>query len=323
MDNIRKFIARVHAFGLKVPILQALTSITRRMNLPIQHCLRKMVRYNLNLYIENNYREILSKEYKNECKDIIDKDYPIWIFWEQVIEQAPEVVKICVNSIIEHNPERKVNIISRDNLEDYIELPDYIVEKHKCGKISYAHFSDIVRFALLYTWGGVWMDATLYQSGPLNFGSHKIEDYTLFTSKGSYANLGCLFTSFFIACNRGNALACWMRDFYFRYWEKEDEIIDYLLIDVALMAGYDNIAEIREQVDLIPMVDTNENMYRLFYIYRNQKYDDDIFSQLTRTFPLHKFSYKFNLVKKIDGKLTFYGMIYNRYISKQEMDNDL
>lgn len=114
-----------------------------------------------------------------------------------------------------------------------------------------------------------------------------------------------------------------MRDFYFRYWEKEDEIIDYLLIDVALMAGYDNIAEIREQVDLIPMVDTNENMYRLFYIYRNQKYDDDIFSQLTRTFPLHKFSYKFNLVKKIDGKLTFYGMIYNRYISKQEMDNDL
>ena len=97
----------------------------------------------------------MSKEYKNECKDIIDKDYPIWIFWEQGIEQAPEVVKICVNSIIEHNPERKVNIISRDNLEDYIELPDYIVEKHKCGKISYAHFSDIVRFALLYTWGGM------------------------------------------------------------------------------------------------------------------------------------------------------------------------
>lgn len=34
------------------------------------------------------------------------------------------------------------------------------------------------------------------------------------------------------------------------------------------MVGYENISEIRHQIDLLPDIDTNENMFRLFYVYK-------------------------------------------------------
>lgn len=33
--------------------------------------------------------------------------------------------------------------------------------------MSRAHYSDIIRLALLYSYGGIWLDATIYMSGPL------------------------------------------------------------------------------------------------------------------------------------------------------------
>lgn len=111
MRNIKKFFLETANFGIKIPFFQAVTTIARKMNLPIQDMLRSIVRKNLRIYIENNYREILLKEYRNENTDTIDEKYPIWIFWEQGIKDAPDVVKICINSIIQKNPKRRVNII--------------------------------------------------------------------------------------------------------------------------------------------------------------------------------------------------------------------
>ena len=56
----------------------------------------------------------------------------------------------------------QLHLITYENYSDYVELPDYVVEKHKNGTISRAHFSDVLRFSLLKTYGGMWIDSTAF-----------------------------------------------------------------------------------------------------------------------------------------------------------------
>lgn len=45
-----------------------------------------------------------------------------------------------------------------------------------------AHFSDIVRENLLYKYGGIWMDATIYMTSPF---PDTIYNYDYYTIKGA------------------------------------------------------------------------------------------------------------------------------------------
>lgn len=93
---------------------------------------------------------------------------PIWVFWWQGLESAPARVKACVDSIKRNAASRDVIVITKDNVREYTDLPDYAFRKLAEGKITLTHFSDILRFNLLKLHGGLWMDATLYAVRPLD-----------------------------------------------------------------------------------------------------------------------------------------------------------
>lgn len=85
--------------------------------------------------------------------------------WQQGLEEAPEVVRLCRQSLKNSiDKEIKIIEINDENLEMYIDLPEYILEKYSLGKISRAMFADIVRIRLLATYGGIWLDSTVFVS---------------------------------------------------------------------------------------------------------------------------------------------------------------
>ena len=43
----------------------------------------------------------------------------------------------------------------------YVDIPDYILQKYRAGKMTRTHFSDILRLHLLSRYGGVWIDSTI------------------------------------------------------------------------------------------------------------------------------------------------------------------
>lgn len=88
-------------------------------------------------------------------------DEPIWVFWWTGEETAPEIVKACIKSIRRNANGHRVIFLSKDNLHDYVTLPDFIEKKHNDGNIGHAHYSDIVRISLLAEYGGVWIDSTV------------------------------------------------------------------------------------------------------------------------------------------------------------------
>lgn len=92
----------------------------------------------------------------------------IWQYWGQGYDEpnVPEIVKICLDSVIKYKSEDCIVVrLSDDNLPEYLDLPDFLTDN--ASLYSRAHFSDILRVLLLTTYGGCWLDATVLLTGPI------------------------------------------------------------------------------------------------------------------------------------------------------------
>ena len=102
--------------------------------------LRKYVRKANKIYVPN--------------KDKTKPSHIIWQYWEQGLENAPDVVKQCVASVYKYKNGNKHIVLDKNNISEYISIPEYIIEMNKKGIIKSAHFSDYIRTALLAKYGG-------------------------------------------------------------------------------------------------------------------------------------------------------------------------
>lgn len=98
-------------------------------------------------------------------KDITNQT--IWQYWAQGYGNVPPLVRKCLDSVDKWKGEFTIVRLTDRNLDEYISLPRYIIEKKEKGIIPLAQFSDILRVCLLSTYGGVWLDATIMLTGPI------------------------------------------------------------------------------------------------------------------------------------------------------------
>jgi hypothetical protein len=89
----------------------------------------------------------------------------IWQYWAQGYDNVPDVVRKCLDSVDQFAVDYTIVRLTDENLVDYLDIPDFIREKR--GKMTTAHYSDLLRLMLLKTYGGIWMDATIMLTGPI------------------------------------------------------------------------------------------------------------------------------------------------------------
>lgn len=97
----------------------------------------------------------------------------VWFSWLQGIEQAPDIVQVCLQSQMKHLPGYEFRVIDLENYQKWISLPQYVGDKFRKELIPPALFSDLLRLSLLKEYGGIWMDASVYCSG---FGNEKLRE---------------------------------------------------------------------------------------------------------------------------------------------------
>lgn len=91
----------------------------------------------------------------------------IWQYWAQGFEgELPEVVRTCLASVDRYKGDYELVRLSDETISEYVDLPDFVWEKRRNGW-SIAFFSDVLRLALLYVYGGVWLDATILLTEPI------------------------------------------------------------------------------------------------------------------------------------------------------------
>lgn len=244
-----------------------------------------------------------------------DEFSPIWIMWYQGIDKAPDIVKMCYNSVCQNAGSHPVIVITKDNYMDYVSLPDYIVRKVEEKKISLTHLSDIIRFNLLYERGGLWLDSTLLLHYPLPsyvfslpFFSRRIP-----VEKTYYRFPKTMWCGFLLGSCKRSVYAKMVRDAINAYWECHDVLVDYFLIDYFIAILYGERKDFKEAFDAIPM---NNSKITLLFPELNKAYDESVLrSYVSEENYLSKLSYKKKLVEmdKKTGKRTLYGYLKEKY----------
>lgn len=130
----------------------------------------------------------------------------------------------------------EVIVITDENLSQYVNIPEWVLEKVRTGIMSRTHLSDLLRLSLLAEHGGMWLDATFFCAGPvadyldLPIWSIKRPDYL-------HASVACgMFANYSLECDGSHRrVFATLRDYYLEYWLQSDELIDYLLTDYLIV----------------------------------------------------------------------------------------
>lgn len=220
-----------------------------------------------------------------------DKDAVIWVYWND-ISTMPKMVEKCIERIRKNSNGHKVTIITDDSVSNYLQLDDVVLRKYKEGKITRTHFSDILRVSLLYFFGGIYMDSTLFLTQPLPEIVTSSPFYTNRLSKWNDNNVGGgRWSSFFLACHKGNLMMKTALDVFVEYWHRYDDLVDYVLIDYVFNLLYENIPSIKEMIDAVP--ENNQDIWimqtKIAAPFSREEFDA-LLADKNRF--LYKFSYK-------------------------------
>ncbi|MEI5994941.1 capsular polysaccharide synthesis protein [Candidatus Enterococcus mansonii] len=243
--------------------------------------------------IINSYN-YLKKHYENRVyKEAISQPMPnksnsIWICWLQGEDNAPLIVQKCIQSIRDHNKEKEIVILTFENINTYLTLPDYIMEKREKGIISDAHFSDIIRLEVLITYGGTWMDATILCTNHL---PEWITDSKLFVYRTTYLQnevVPIVASSWFIsASDSNNEILTTTRSMLRDYWKEHNVLINYYLFHLFFTIATQKYPE---QWLAVPKKGNTDPHFLQFEL--NNTYNNQFYEQLKELSPIHKLTYK-------------------------------
>lgn len=237
---------------------------------------------------------------------------PVWTCWWQGEEAMPDIARACLEAMRRAAGSHPVVLVTEANYRDYVDMPDYIVQRQRAGEIDLTHFSDILRMMLLARHGGIWMDCTvLLPSRPLDafippgtvFWSCRHHTPYLNVSRGGWV-------SFFVACGKGNLLASFIADFHLTYWKTHARLVDYLLLDYAFALARRCLPAVREMVERVPLSEMGPLGKCL-----NEAFDEGRWQEFCTRYNFHKLTYKIPLhTRTPEGKKTYYGHILDTYL---------
>ncbi|MGN0603859.1 MAG: capsular polysaccharide synthesis protein [Oscillospiraceae bacterium] len=222
--------------------------------------------------------------------DISSEKY-IWTCWWQGVENAPEIVKACINSQKRNIP-NDVNyiIITENNYSEYIDIPNYILDKVQNKYISLTTLSDIIRFSLLYKYGGLWIDSTVFLHKKM---PSEWFNYNFFTCKGkdyhfaSYSEVSL----WFIGGRKGNELFSFVREGFLNYYKYNNKIKYYLMVDYLIQLAFDTIPCLKQQHSEIPYNNENADILKN---HLKENYSEQEFKNYLSNSYLQKLTYKFD-----------------------------
>lgn len=270
----------------------------------------------LRLSAQYKIKKGLEKKYKNEISEfqssyIDDKVHEasnkVWVCWFQGLDNAPDLVKRCYKSLKDNLTDRDIVLITSENMCDYVDFPDYILEKWKAGQITHTHMTDLLRLELLIKYGGMWIDATVLCTSR----REDIPDYFFNSDLFLYQILkpgrdgqAQPISSWLISAKTNNKILMMARYLCYEYWKKNSEMVDYFLFHDFVVISLEHNEE--DWKKIIPRDNAAPHMLllRLF-----DKYDEKMWETIKEQTPFHKLTYKFER-KQTELPGTFFAKLF-------------
>ena len=243
----------------------------------------------------------------------INNEFPkiIWTMWQQGEAQMPETVKATVKTIKEFAERSgcEFHLLTDKNLKNFVNIPKDITEKYKKKELTAAHYSDIVRFSLLYQYGGIWMDATLFVSPYATLEMFEGDFFSLnhpplSTNKMERTICDYKWSGFCLAGKKRKLYFKNIRDIYIYYVRKYPIFLHYLMMDYFILSEYKLNEEFKVSVDDLPILAPAERVWFLRE-HSDKFFDEKEWEEVLKMTPIMKTTYKINKDALIPGSYLY------------------
>lgn len=262
-----------------------------------------------NIFLEQYFQEKL-EYFELKAKKDFSHQKIIWQYWGQGTQpdQLPTLVKLCFASVDKFKQDYQVIRLDEQSVREYLDLPDFVWEKKKNPQFKPAFFADLIRLALLDVYGGVWIDATVLLTGPLEQELLEQDFFMFHRSKDApnqafwenfngdyfgwhdqhYVNV----LNSFIIGKKQNKLIHICLDIMLNYWKTQSNIPHYFIFQIMFNELIENFINIK------PMLIKDDTVVHLLQVKQNQEFSLKDFKEITLKSHIHKLNY---ITSFIDG----------------------
>lgn len=258
-------------------------------------------------YLDKIYNTDL-RDYKDNTDSlppVIEKN--IWVFWNSGIKSMPPIVDLCQKSLKRYCADASVRLLTMDNLNEYLNIPELIMERYKSGAMSLAFLTDYIRISLLEKYGGLWLDATILVTQDIPDQIFSSALYSLHTpyEKTIFVNDNKIHC-YVLGGRKGFSFFSYVRQEIEKYWASHDFMIDYYLLDYTIMHAYRNNDSIRSLIDNLKY--TPPSLYEIVKAI-NMPADSINLTQIEQENIFSKLNWRIAPKLECKGKPTVYKML--------------
>lgn len=266
--------------------------------------LRLLIRDKIYRKLKKKYVKYINKSSYSNLESLGSNK--VWVCWYQGIENAPEIVKVCYSSLVNNLKDKEIVLLTEKNINSFVQIPEFILEKRRKGIISDTHFSDILRVELLIKHGGAWVDATVLCTGSHFPKSFFESDLFLFQNlKPGKDGHSLNISSWFIAAKSNNKVLLHTRELLHEYWKNKNYLVDYFLFHYFVQIVLDELPREYNKIPCAPNSTPHILLFELFH-----EFEEERFSHISNMTSFHKLSYKFDDTLK-DKEHTNYQKLLN------------
>ncbi len=263
------------------------------------------------LQVKQRVYKMLEKKYYYLIKDRkipndfeYEKSDKVFGCWMQGYENAPLTIQNGYNSFKKFLPDRDIIFITEDNMSDYVNFPDYIIEKWKKGIISNTHFADLLRAELISKYGGIWCDYTAQCIG--DFPEYMTDSPLFVFNNINRGDETIVASSWYLSACKNNYIITAVRDMLLEYWKRENVAYHYLIYHMFFTMACKHFNEEWEKVTFA----SNINPHIIQWKEATKPFDMKRFNEIKAICPIQKLSNKMFLPEDITG--TFYDVLVNK-----------
>ncbi len=270
-----------------------------------------------NRIIEAYFNGEIEKYNIQPKKDLKNKKI-IWQYWAQGVENAKDTAKLCFASVDKCKGDYEVIRITDANIDEYLDLPEFIKEKRKNPEFRPVFFSDLLRVLLINVYGGIWLDASIlltdeiptkYESYDFFMFSRDVNSVNKDWGKGDQhfyfswrEEFKVKHLSSIMYGHEKSELSSVMLDLLLYFWKNEEEIPHYFFFQIMINELKDmNVIDFNFPAE-------DDTLPHLLQTKMNKKFKPEEYQFITTQACLHKLSLHEELKEKdILGNLTYYG----------------
>jgi len=253
-----------------------------------------------------------------------------WQYWHQGVNSTTsKMVVECLNSVEKYRGDYEIILLTKETVNDYIELPSFVYEKFGKNGFNFAKLANLIRLYLLSAYGGVWLDATTYLTAPIDYNMLNADFFAFQRSKippkdaKIFQQFDPLYFSWkptfwagmlnsFMIAKPNNKIVADLLSIHLAYWKKEKKVGHYYLFQIMFnrMMLHDEWQTLNCEI----IGDTDCHKLQVVSL---EKFDQQLFNEIKSKSNIHKLTYRFDKFSQIPEG-SFFDFIANGKMKTEE-----